>query len=163
MGLAKFDRSLHALDTTMIRKTLGVATRKASAPILKAMRTEAKAVSKTLASSFGSKIKIYKRSKNVIGLIGVRNNPSVRKKYSKKINQYRGKGDSKGIHDPRFTFHLVDLGTKPHRAKVFGKAYFMHPGTQGEGIRQKALDSAMPQSSAVYEAALKKAVDEVIG
>ena len=163
MGLAKFDRNLHKLDVTMIRKTLGVATRKGCAPILKAMRTEAKTVSKTLASSFGSKVKVYKNTKIVIGMVGVRNNTSVRKKYSKKINQSRGKGDSRGIHDPRFTFHLVDLGTKAHVTRPWGRAYFIHPGTQGEGIRQKALDSATPQSSAVYEAALKKAVDEVIG
>jgi hypothetical protein len=163
MGLAKFDRSLRNLDTTMIRKTLGVATRKACAPILKAMRAEVKPISETMARSFGTKIKIYKNSKNVIGLVGVRNSKSVAAEYSDPRQRSRGKFDHKGMHDPRFTFHLVDLGTKPHRAKSFGKAYFMHPGTHAQGIRQKALDSSTPQSSAIYEAALKKAVDEVIG
>ncbi len=163
MGLAKFDRSLRNLDTTIIRKTIGVATRKACAPILKAMRNEAEQVSETLARSFGTKVKVYKNSKNVIGLVGVRNSMGVRNTYSKAINQSRGKHSSRGIHDPRFTFHLVDLGTKAHVTRPWGRAYFIHPGNKAKNIRQKALDSSTPQSSAIYEAALKKAVDEVIG
>jgi len=163
MGLAKFDRSLRKLDTTMIRKTLGVATRKACAPILKAMRTEARPISDTIARSFGTKIKIYKNSKTVIGLVGVRNVKTVAAEYSDPRQRSRGKNTHKGLHDPRFTFHLVDLGTKPHRAKAFGKAYFMHGGSPAANIRQKALDSAESNSSAIYEAALKRAVDEVIG
>lgn len=159
IGMAKFQRSLHAVDTTMIRKTLGVACRKGAAPVLKAMRTEAKPISKTIARSFGVKIKIYKRSKTAIALIGVRNVPGVRKKYTDPINKYRGKGDSKGIHDPRFTFHLVDLGTKPHMAKAFG-AYFMHPGTRGENVRGHALTKARAQSDAAFLIAFKNAVEK---
>lgn len=163
VGKAKFERSLRKLDTTMIRKTLGVATRKACAPILKAMRAEVKPISKTMARSLGSKIKIYKNSKVVIGLIGVRNTKAVAAEYSDPRQRSRGKFDHKGMHDPRFTFHLVDLGTKPHRAKAFGGAYFMHPGTGAKEVRMKALRTGEPMSAAAYQIALKKAVDEVIG
>lgn len=163
VGKAKFERSLHNLDTTMIRKTLGVATRKACAPILKAMRNEVKPISKTMARALGSKIKVYKRSKIVIGLIGIRNTKAVAAEYSDPRQQSRGKFDHKGMHDPRFTFHLVDLGTKAHRARAFGGAYFMHPGTDAKEVRMKALRSGENMSAAAYQAALKKAVDEVIG
>ena len=162
-GMARFQRNLRRLDTTLIKKTLQKASRKGAAPVLKAMRAQSRPISKTIARSFGTKIKVYKNSKVAIALIGVRNTSSVRRPYSKAINKFRGKNDSKGIHDPRFTFHLVDLGTKQHRAKVFGRAYFLHPGTAAQNIRRDALKEAKHLSDLAYATEFKKAVDDIIG
>lgn len=163
IGMAKFQRSLERLDTTMIRKTLGKASREGAKPVLKAMRSEVKPISKTMAKALAVNVRVYKRSKVVVAVIGIKNSPSVRAPYSAARNRNRGKEGSRGIHDPRFTFHLVDLGTKPHRARYFGKAYFMHPGTQAENVRSDALNTASGAASAAYEVALQKAVNEVIG
>lgn len=163
IGMAAFQKSLHNIDTTMIRKTLGKATREGAKPILKAMRSEVKPISKTMAKALGVNIKVYKRNRVVVGIIGIKNNPSVRAPYSDPRNRNRGKDGSRGIHDPRFTFHLVDLGTKPHMARFFGKAFFMHPGTQAENVRSDALKTASSAASVAYEVALQKAVNEVIG
>jgi len=163
IGMAKFQRSLHNLDTTMIRKTLGKASRAGAKPVLKAMRAEVKPISKTMAKALHVNVRIYKRQKVAVAVIGIKNSPSVRAPYSAAKNRNRGKEGSRGVHDPRFTFHLVDLGTKPHMARFFGKAFFLHPGTQPENIRSDALQTAGNASSAAYEVALKKAVNEVIG
>ncbi len=163
IGMAQFQKSLHGLETKGIEKALRTASRQAAKPILAAMRADVKPISKTMARALGVKVKIYKRSKNAIALVGIRNTPSVRRPYSSRIQRSRGKGDSRGIHDPRFTFHLVDLGTKPHQAKAFGKAYFAHPGTKANSIREKAMRSAAGKSDAAYIDAFRRAVDEVIG
>lgn len=163
IGMAKFQRSLRAMDSSMLKKTLAKASRAGAKPVLKAMRTETRPISKTIARAFTVKVKVYKNSKVAIALVGVKNDASVRRPYSSARNKFRGKNESRGIHDPRFTFHLVDLGTKPHIARVFGKAYFLHPGTAPANIREKALRTAKPGSDAAYAAVFKKAVDEAIG
>ena len=163
IGLAKFERSLHALDTTMIRKTLGKASREGAKPVLKAMRAEVKPISKTMAKALHVNVRIYKRQKVAVAVIGIKNSPSVRAPYSKASQRSRGKEGSRGIHDPRFTFHLVDLGTKAHKARAFGGAYFLHPGTQPENVRSDALQVAGNATSSAYQVALQKAVNEVIG
>jgi len=163
IGMAAFQRSLHNIDTTMIRKTLGVASREAAKPILKNMRERVKPISKTMARALHINIKVYKRNRVVVAVIGIKNSPSVRAPYTDNRNQSRGKWSSKGIHDPRYTFHLVDLGTKPHKTKYFGKAVFMHPGTQAENVRADALKAASSASGRAYERALQKQVRAMLG
>lgn len=162
LGAAKFERSLHGIDDSVYKNVLRSATRGAVKPILKNMRNQVKPISKTMAKALGNKVKIYKRSKTAIGLIGIRNTPSVRKPYSDPKNRNRGKGASKGIHDPRFTFHLVDLGTKAHAIKkAFGKKGLIvrHPGTMAQQVRDKALKETDNAVIAGYEAAFTKAVN----
>lgn len=161
--MAAFQRSLHNIDTTMIRKTLGVASREAAKPILKDMRERVKPISKTMARALHINIKVYKRNRVVIAVIGIKNSPAVAAPYTSSKNATRGKFDHKGMHDPRYTFHLVDLGTKPHKARAFGGAYFLHPGTQAENVRAQALRSASGASGRAYERALQKQVRAMLG
>ena len=164
LGVAKFQKSLHGLDDTVVKKVLLSATVKAAAPVRKHLRNAVKPISKTMAKAIISKVKVYKRSKVAIGLIGIKNDSSVRAPYSDPKNRNRGKGDSKGIHDPRFTFHLVDLGTKPHMIPFFGdKAKMvMHPGTSAQKVREKAMRATESQQIQAYETAFKAAVDKAL-
>lgn len=162
LGAVELSRALLDLDDKVQKKVLRSATVKAAAPVRKHLRNAVKPISKTMAKAIVSKVKIYKRSKVAIGLIGIKNDSSVRAPYSDPKQRARGKGESRGIHDPRFTFHLVDLGTKPHSAVAFGKFVFAHPGTSAENVREKAMRATESQQIQAYETAFKAAVDKAL-
>lgn len=163
IGMAKFQRSLHNLDTTMIRKTLGKASREGAKPVLKAMRNEVKPISSTIADALGVNIRVYKRNKVVVAVIGVRNSPKHRTPYKTVKHVFTGPDPGRPWHDPRFTFHLVDLGTKSHPGLIMGRGHFIHPGTYPANIRAHALREASAASSNAYQVALQNSVNEVIG
>lgn len=155
-GAAALSKSLTDMDDKIQKKVLRSATTAAAKPVRTEMRKQVKTISKTMAKAIISKTKVYRSSNTAVALVGIKNDPSVRKPYSS------DKQKSRGIHDPRFTFHLVDLGTKPHGAKAFGKHSFAHPGTAAQNVRDKALASTQGQSIAMYEAAFTKAVDKAL-
>lgn len=163
IGMAAFQKSLHNIDTTMIRKTLGKATREGAKPILKAMRSEVKPISSTIADALGVNVKVYKRNRVAVAVVGVRNSVQYKTPYKTVKHVFTGPDPGRPWHDPRFTFHLVDLGTKPHTGRILGRGYFMHPGNPPANVRAYALRIASGASGRAYENALQKLVREALG
>ena len=126
----------------------------------KQMKANAKSVADTglLAKSIGRKVKVYRGSGVVVGVIGPQagfrriverpKKGSRRAKFIKETLGIKyGKGTGRIIMDPNNYAHLVELGSRRSRAHPF-----MRP----------AWDTAKAESEAAIAATLKEGIEEAV-
>lgn len=127
-GDEKLIRALKAFPDKLARKVLRKAGSKAATPVARAARKLVRPTSKTIATSIGSKVKVYPKSGRLFVAVGPK----------------RDTPKSPTGHNPSKTAHLVDRGTKPHRLRVYGRVRIVHPGARPRPF----LEPAEKQSEA---------------
>ena len=148
-------RAFEKLDKKIQRKSLRRAGGKAAVPVRKEMKARARKVSNTIAKGIGTKNKVYLKDYTGIVVLGVVNKPTV----IRPVVHTGPAGEATFVrHDPRKTFHLVDLGTKGHNIKVYGKHEKWHPGTPPANIREGALNSKEHVAVAIYKTIFRQEV-----
>ncbi len=141
-GLPGLLRSLEGLQDKLRKKTLKDAIGAASKVVLWEARRRAPRGSGLLRKSLGRKVKVYRNSGVVVGIIGPRTGFKIQVGV-----RIRGKNAGKPIYaNPTQYAHLVELGTRRSAAKPFLKPAF-------EGSREKCL----AEMAAAVNAAIEKA------
>lgn len=133
------------------------AGQKAATPVAKAARSFVKPVSKTIAKSIGSKVKVYKSGKLLVIVGPKAMNPKSVKETENPMTGVTKKRE----HIADRTAHLVDRGTKAHKINLFKKKKLRvvkHPGTKGNFFLERALAQEDSLSKQIYFNELKAGV-----
>lgn len=149
-GVKELDKLLRKLPDRAAMTAIRQASSVAMTPMLRAARSNAKEHSRTYAKAMGKKQKTYKRDGTVVTVVGAR--------YG-----YR----SEDGHDPVYTAHLMEFGTKPHSigkgssTRARGKTQVnqhgaQHPGTEPTHILQRAYDQTRAQCEGIFRRELAR-------
>jgi HK97 gp10 family phage protein len=161
-GVAGVLQALADIDKKVARKALKEAVKEAVKPVLKAARAKVPVDTRTLKKALGTKIKPYKNSLTVVGIVGPRKDKGGKDKSGKARVSKRKKlvrtsaSGRQYFRDPVKYAHLLEFGTRPHslgkgdRLKRKGKKRKgkatqtrgapRHPGTQAQPFMRPALD-----------------------
>ena len=141
-GGKELERRLKSLGAKVQRKVLRGAIRKASRTMITAAKRRVPVDSGALKASLGTRIKVYKRSGTVVGIVGPR-------------TKFKTKKASSETSSPAKYAHLVEAGTASHYVpctKLPGGLIvprkYLHPGARGVGFLEQAFD--VTKSSALH-------------
>lgn len=148
----KFTRLNKRIQNKSLRRAAG----KAGRPVVQAMKSISRPISKTVSKAIGIKVKVYRKDFNSIAIIGVRDIDSVRKQV-KRVGL--GGYEHTITHDPRKTLHLIEGGTQPHAIKIYGKGSAQHPGTKPRPIVQRAYNEKKNEAINIFRQVFR---DEVL-
>lgn len=150
-------KALKVFPGKLSGQVLRRAGQKAGTVVAKVARQLVRPVSKTIAKSIGTKVKVYKSGKLLV-LVG----PKAQNPKSTKIVENPLTGvKKKRAHEPDRTAHLVDRGTKAHAITLYKKKKFRvvkHPGTKGNFYMERALIQQDSMAKQIYFNELKNGV-----
>lgn len=157
-GDEKALKALAQFSGKLSGQVLRRAGQKAATPVIRTAKALVKPVSKTIAKSIGSKVKVYKRTGKLLVIVG----PKVASPKSSKETENPMTGvTKKREHIADRTAHLVDRGTKAHKINLFKKKklrVIKHPGTKGNFFLERALIQEDAISKQIYFNELKSGV-----
>ena len=143
-GADQLKKVLSAFEVKVQKKLLRKAVAKASRPMVKEARKNARKIKESglLAASMGVRIKRYPKSMSYVAVIGPRTGFK-----SKKRNSLSGQ---RALRNPSNYAHLVEFGTRPHeissenRSMIIGGIYIKgaikHPGSRPKPFLRPAFD-----------------------
>lgn len=136
---------LQALDKTGSRITKRAITA-AVQPVIQDAKDRVRPTSPTIADAIGFEQKLRNKGQYHHIRIGATVDPG-NVTVKARINPITGRAKAKW-HNPAKTAHLVELGTKPHRIRLYGRIRIDHPGAKPH----PALIPALEQNEALVEA-----------
>jgi hypothetical protein len=143
-GDEELKRALKAFPDKLEKRVLRSAAGKAATATAKGIRREAKPASPTIARFIGTKVKLYKQG-TVFAIAGPR----------------RDSPKSPTGHNPAYTAHLVDRGTKPHSMKAWGRVRIVHPGAKAQPFMQPGAHQATSDVKRIYLQALRDGIAKI--
>lgn len=135
---------LYELPRRAQKKALKQAVTAGATPIVKAVRRLVPTTSGLLKKSVTKKVKSYSGG-NAIALIGA--NADL-------AGTYQGMN-----RIPKYYWHLVLGGTKPHSIKTASGSY-QHPGSKAQNALQEGFDATKAQSQTKMEEKLKTVIEK---
>lgn len=139
---------LQALDkagSRIAKKALEIAVQ----PILDKAKQRVRPTSPTIADSIGVQQKVKNKGLYRFIRIGPTTDPG-NKTVKAKLNPITGLYKARW-HNPAKTAHLVELGTKPHKIRLFGKVQIDHPGAAARPYLVPALEEHATMATAVFQ------------
>lgn len=127
-GIEQLTRNLQEIGTKVAKRGPSAAVRAGGSAIVKEMRMRAPVETGSLKKSIGQKVKNYRRAGVVAAIIGARS-----KRYETR----------RGMRNPAYYAHLIELGVKPHR---LGRRGGVHPGFNARPFMRPAWDAAAPRA-----------------
>ena len=157
-GVPELLATLQNLDKKAARQGLRAAVDAATKPVLKSAKANVPVETSTLKRSLGRKVKPYRNSLTVVGIVGPRKDKQGKDKNGKHRRLVHiSSGGRKHWRDPVKYAHLVEFGTRPHSlakgdriARKDGKRSGSvrqtqgarhHPGTSAQPFLRPALDA----------------------
>lgn len=170
-GVAGTLANLAEIDKKAARKALKIAVDEAVKPILKDARANVPTDTKTLKKALGKKVKSYRNSLVVVGVVGPRKDKKGAKA-TKRKKLVRTTSSGRQIwRDPVKYAHLIEFGTRPHslgkgdkiarkdgrRSKVQqSRGARRHPGTRANPFLRPALDKNRRNSREIMKRVLRE-------
>lgn len=151
-GGRELERALIKLADKVQRKIIKKAIRKPARSIVKMAKTLVPRESGLLAASLGTKIKQFKRSGTIVGIMG----PRTKFKAPKKVVARLGGSFEK--RKPANYAHLIELGTKPHIQPTF-MGGGMHPGSPAKPFLGPAMDAHKSKAFKMMGDELRKGIE----
>lgn len=164
LDMVRIERALAGVDKKVRGKVLRKSIRAALKPMLKSVKANAKRVGRTglLANSIGIRVKYYRKSGTIVGVVGPRRNF----KRTKRVQANSPPVDA----IPSNYAHLVEFGTRVHYARepfvrkvgaggVFGDQFITQqriPGSRPRPFMRPAFDANKNTSQRAMAQAVKR-------
>lgn len=138
---------LQALDkagSRIARRAIQIAAQ----PVIDEAEKRARPISKTIAEAITVDVKTKKRGAYHVVRIGPME-ADTGKTVKAKLNPITGRVKARW-HNPAKTGHLLELGTKPHRIRIYGRIRIQHPGAKAYPYLGPALEAQEGEAQDVF-------------